>query len=66
MNQIIKETKNYILAVGKTRSSEYLSYQIVNIKHRVIEVETFLLPQALKHMADLEAALQAQLDIMGE
>lgn len=63
MTQTIRETKNYILAVGKTRSSNDLSYQVVNKIHKVIEIETFLLPQALKHMDDLEAALQAQQDM---
>jgi hypothetical protein len=59
MNSILKETQDYILVVGNTVTKENLSYQIVNKKHKVIEIETFLLPQALKHIQELQAALDA-------
>lgn len=64
MDNIIKETANYILAVAPSvDGSGTLTYQITNKAYGVIEVQTFLLPQALKHLDDLEAALAAQIDI---
>ena len=61
MNNPLKETDNYFLTVGK-KEDTYI-YQIINKKHNVIEIETFLLPQAIKQIYELEAALNAQLDI---
>jgi hypothetical protein len=62
---IIKETKNYTLTIGKPSGSDAnAAYLITNKKYGVVEVESYLLPQAIKHMGDLEAALQAQTDIL--
>lgn len=68
MTHIIKSTKNYELSVGSAvgSNSTTRAYQVINKNYGVIEIETFLLPQALKHMRDLEAALDAQNDIESE
>ena len=66
MNPIIKETQDYTLTVGTEISSSQpyplKAYHITNKDHGVIEIQTFLLPQALKHMEELQAALDAQID----
>jgi hypothetical protein len=67
MNPIIKETANYILSAQPSIDNpEVLAYHISNKFYGVIEVQTFLLPQALKHLDDLEAALAAQTDISNQ
>jgi hypothetical protein len=55
----IKETKNYVLVVANNKDKTGFSYQIVNKEHKVIEIETTLLPQALSHIVDLQEALDA-------
>lgn len=62
MNSVIKETQNYILTVGASKPTGVLAYQVINKEYKVVEIETFLLPQALRHMEDLQAALDAQID----
>jgi len=63
MTQIIKQTPNYDLIVGySSTSSEQLCYKVKNRKYGVIEIETFLLPQAIKYLDDLEASLAASYD----
>jgi hypothetical protein len=59
----IKETLNYILSVGEENGKGSLCYQVTHKVYGVVEIQTFLLPQALKHLNDLEAALSAQQDI---
>jgi hypothetical protein len=56
---MIKETKDYVLVVGNNKDHTGFSYQIVNKEFKVIEIETTLLPQALNHIADLQAALNS-------
>ncbi|UOF79385.1 hypothetical protein [Caudoviricetes sp.] len=61
-NNLIKETENYKLVVGYSTSSKpgeqpLLAYLIINKKYNVVEVETFLLPQALKYLKDLDEGL---------
>jgi len=63
MQPIIKETLNYILSVGEEIGTNSKCYIVTNKVYGVVEVQTFLLPQAIKHLDDLEAALQAQKDI---
>ena len=62
MNPIIKETQDYTLTVGHTKPTGVLAYQVINKSYEVVEIESFLLPQALKHMEELQAALDAQID----
>ena len=61
MNEIIKDTRDYVLevALSYTTKPEALCYRIVNKKYNVIEIETFLLPQALKYLDDLQAGIDA-------
>lgn len=63
MTHLIKSTKNYTLSVGTSSQTNSICYQIINKKFGVIEIETFLLAQALKYMNEMEAALDAQTDI---
>ena len=60
----IKETPNYKLKVGTSSESGNPCYKIINKVHDVIEIETYLLPQALKHIDDLQSALDAISDPM--
>jgi hypothetical protein len=53
----IKETKDYSVQVGNLKDKTGFSYQIINKKYGVIEIETQILPQALKHIDDLQEAL---------
>lgn len=68
MTDIIKETENYTLSVGKPVGSQddLKLYQIINKKYKVVEVETPMLPQAIKYMHDLEAGLGAVEDMYEE
>lgn len=61
--KVIKETENYSLTVGKSVESGNPCYQLVHKTHGVIELETYIFPQALKYIDDLEAGLQAVTDI---
>jgi hypothetical protein len=55
---MIKETKDYVLVVASSDSLPYgLCYQIINRDTNVVEIETTLLPQALKHITELQVAL---------
>lgn len=62
MEQVIYRTPHYKVIIGKD-SEDQLVYQIVNVKYKVIEVETKLYPQAIKYASDLEAGLAAIIDI---
>jgi hypothetical protein len=59
INQIIKQTKDYVLKTNLSTESGNKCYSILNKQYEVIEVETYLLPQALKHIDDLQSALDA-------
>jgi hypothetical protein len=60
MNEIIKETKDYELFISTSLSnSKHLCYQIYNKITDVVEIETTLLPQALKQLPELQAALDS-------
>jgi len=65
MSQIVRETKDYILyATSNAKGSETEdSYQIRNKQYGVIELDTQILPQALKFVDDLQVALDAIRDI---
>lgn len=65
MEQLIYKTPNYKVVVGKDLDDQ-LVYQIINIKYKVIEVETKLYPQAIKYASDLEANLAAIIDYQNE
>jgi hypothetical protein len=65
MEQVIYRTPNYKVVVGKDLDNQ-LVYQIINIKYKVIEVETKLYPQAIKYASDLEANLAAIIDYQNE
>lgn len=61
---IIKKTNNYILKVGESTLDKSVNpgvpcYQIINKEYGVAEIETFLFPQALKYLSDLQAGLDA-------
>lgn len=70
MTTIIKESQNYTLSIGKPVNSKEGDndsvYQIKNKKYGVVEVETPMLPQAIKYIHDLEAGLAAVEDIFAE
>jgi uncharacterized protein (UPF0128 family) len=61
----IQETPNYTLQTGKSLNEkvEGETYQIINKKYNVVEVETTMLPQAIKFLHDLEAGLAAVQDM---
>ena len=59
INQIIKQTQNYILKTNLSTESGNKCYIILNKEYEVIEIETYLLPQALKHIDDLQSALDS-------
>lgn len=60
---VIKETQNYTLQVEYSSTSpDQLCYKVKNKKYEVTEVESFILPQALKWLDDLEASLAASYD----
>lgn len=61
--KIIKQTPNYSLIIGLSTETNNRCYQIINRLYEVIEIETYLLPQALKYLLDLQAGLDALLDI---
>lgn len=66
MTNIIKSTDNYSLQVGLPVNSVEQNgevYQIINKKYGVVEVESTMLPQAIKFLHDLEAGLAAVGDI---
>lgn len=64
---MIKETNNYTLVVASSLDGAHeLCYQIINKEHGVIEVETSILPQAIKYLLDLEVSLQAMIDMKAE
>jgi hypothetical protein len=58
---MIKETKDNSILVGNNKDKTGFNYQIVNKKYAVIEIETTILPQALKHIDDLQEALDLYL-----
>lgn len=61
--QQIKETQNYKLVLGESQDTNKVSlYQVVNKQYEVVEVETTILPQAIKFLHDLEASLAAAED----
>lgn len=62
-NKIIKQTANYILSTGLSIDSGKLCYQLINLKYGVVETESYILPQALHYLDDLEAGLAAMTDI---
>lgn len=64
-NTIIKKTQNYHIEVALNDTGS-LCYKIINNDYKVVEVETYMLPQALKYIDDLEAGLQAIKDMEGE
>ena len=59
MNNIFKETSDYKMILGNSQDSNNLCYQIINKKTKVVEIETYLLPQAIKQLPELQAALDA-------
>ena len=59
INQIIKQTQNYILKTSLSSESGNKCYTIVNKEYEVKEIETYLLPQAIKHIDDLQSALDS-------
>ena len=54
---MIKETQAYTLQCGPSSQDEQSCYQIINKEFGVIEVETSILPQAMKYLMDLQAGL---------
>jgi|688.fasta_scaffold1779241_2 hypothetical protein len=62
MEQLIYRTQHYKVIVGKSVDSGNLCYQIINKEHGVIEVETYMYPQAIKYASDLEAGIASVLD----
>ena len=63
----IRESENYYITTGKSSENpDLICYHIVNKKTGVIEVECSMLPQAIKFMGDLEAALAAMDDMASD
>ena len=58
----ITETPDYFLTVGRASSDDTLVYQVISKKYEVVEVETSILPQALKYIGDLQMALDNTLN----
>ena len=59
----IKETKNYSLQVGPSiEGNNNNCYKIINSDYNVVEIETYLLPQALKYLVELQASLDKEYD----
>jgi hypothetical protein len=54
----IKETPNYKTVIGHDPKGN-ACYCVVNKLYDVIEIQTFLLPQAIKQMYELQSALDA-------
>jgi hypothetical protein len=54
-----RETQNYALSLGTSQDSGNACYQITNKDTGVVEIETYLLPQAIKQLPELQAALDA-------
>lgn len=52
-----KETKDYVLDLGLSQESGNKCYQITNKSTGVVEIETYLLPQAIKQLPELQGAL---------
>jgi hypothetical protein len=59
----IKDTKHYMLVTGISKTDKSMCYQIFNKQYDVLEIETHILPQALKYIEDLEAGLDALTDM---
>jgi len=54
---MIKETIDYSLEVNESNIEKVLCYQVVNKNTGVVEVETSILPQAIKFLSDLQEGL---------
>lgn len=54
-----RKTNNYHLILGNSQDTGNPCYQIININTSVVEIETYLLPQAIKQLPELQAALDA-------
>lgn len=54
---MIKETKDYTLSVGNSVESGNPCYQIISKNYGVIEIESYILPQALKYISELQIEL---------
>jgi hypothetical protein len=60
MPQSIRETDNYKLIVGTSVESGNPCYQVVHKNYGVVEIETYILPQAYQYIKDLEGELSGR------
>ncbi len=64
---MIEQTRDYTLDVGESKEQKgVVCYQITNKNYGVVEVETNILPQALKYIEDLQVGLDARRDMKEE
>lgn len=63
MTKIIRENKDYVLTVGISVANGEKCYQILNKEYGIVEIETTILPQAIKFFGDVVAGLDAVLDM---
>ena len=66
---IIRETENYTLSTGSPVDPKDVYrelYLVTNKKYGIVEVETTMLPSAIKYLHDLEAGLAAVNDMFEE
>lgn len=61
-SKVIKESPDYVLQTGLNAEGK-ACYQIVNVVHDVIEVETQLLPQGYEYIEQLQGGLDALRDM---
>ena len=61
--QVLRETDNYTLTIGQGSDNKGLLYLVTNKKYGIVEIESTMLPQAIKYLYELEAGLAAVEDI---
>lgn len=61
---LIRDLPNYKLIVGDSVEREgSTAYQVINKEFGVVEAETFILPQAFEYLEQIQAALDAKMDM---
>lgn len=61
MSKVIETTPDYTLQVGTTYEAQDRNcYIILNKANNVVEVETFILPQAYEYLEQLQASLDVK------
>jgi len=66
-NRVLKELSTYVLEVGESITGDEGSVYIIKNKDtEVIETETRILPQAYGYLEQLQAALDATMDMQAD